>query len=160
MTLPAPIEWHFIGPIQSNKTKLIAEHFDWVQSIDRQSIAERLSRQRPSALGRLNALIEVNLDGEASKSGVAPEGVASMAADIVSLPGLKLRGVMAIPQPSTDPIAQRERFDRLKSLADTLACLAPDIDTISMGMSGDYESAIAAGSTMVRIGTAIFGERS
>jgi hypothetical protein len=159
----ARLEWHFIGPIQSNKTREIAARFDWVQSIDRLKIAERLSAQRPTALPPLDVLIEVNVSGEASKSGVSPEGLDALAGQVARLARLRLRGLMAIPEPQEDPERQRPPFARLRGLFERtrarLGGLAPDFDTLSMGMSGDFESAIAEGSTMVRLGTAIFGER-
>jgi pyridoxal phosphate enzyme (YggS family) len=167
--LPA-LEWHFIGPIQSNKTRLIATRFDWVQSIDRANIAQRLSDQRPPELAPLQALIEVNISGEASKSGVPPAQLIALALAIGRLPGLRLRGLMAIPEPGRDMAAQRAAFVRLRSLLDAVSnALAADPergagtsrpDILSMGMSADFEVAIAEGSTMVRVGSAIFGERT
>ena len=150
----APAEWHLIGPLQSNKTRLVAARFDWVHSIESGKIARRLSEQRPGGTPALNVLIQVNVSGEASKSGVAPEEVAGLAADIASLPNLKLRGLMAIPEPG----AARARFRDVKNLFDKLK-VEFGLDTLSMGMSDDLEDAIAEGSTMVRIGTAIFGAR-
>ena len=160
-----PLQWHFIGPIQSNKTRPIAEHFDWVQSVDRIRIAQRLAAQRPADRTPLQTLIEVNISGEASKSGVAPSEVTGLAQEIVRLPGLRLRGLMAIPAPGLAPAAQRAAFGRLRALQETLRAAldgpsAAGIDTLSMGMSADFETAIAEGATMVRIGTAIFGERT
>jgi pyridoxal phosphate enzyme (YggS family) len=163
------LEWHFIGPMQSNKTRLIAAHFDWVQSIDRLNIAQRLSDQRPPELPPLQALIEVNISGEASKSGVGPEQLPALALAIGHLPNLRLRGLMAIPEPGLTAAGQRTAFARLRGLLDTVrGTLAAEpaggaglaLDTLSMGMSADFEAAIAEGSTMVRVGSAIFGERT
>ncbi len=151
-----PLHWHFIGPIQSNKTKAIAEHFDWVHSVDRLKIAQRLSEQRPEALGPLNICLQVNVSGEASKSGCAPEAVAGLAEAIAQLPRLHLRGLMTIPAPTEDPVEQRQAFARLRQLKEALGL---DLDTLSMGMSQDLEAAIAEGATWVRIGTALFGAR-
>ena len=148
------IEWHLIGPLQSNKTRLAAERFDWVHAIESEKIARRLSEQRPGGMAALNVLIQVNVSGEASKSGVAPAEVASLAKAISSLPNLTLRGLMAIPEPG----APRARFRDVKDLFEKLKA-AFDVDTLSMGMSDDLEDAIAEGATMVRIGTAIFGAR-
>jgi pyridoxal phosphate enzyme (YggS family) len=157
----ARLEWHFIGPIQSNKTGAIAEHFDWVQSVDRLKIAERLSRQRQVTRPPLNVLVQVNISGEASKSGVAPADASSLATAVARLPNLRLRGLMAIPEPAIDPLEQQAAFGRLRQLFDGMRREhGPDWDTLSMGMSADLEAAIAAGSTMVRIGTAIFGARA
>jgi pyridoxal phosphate enzyme (YggS family) len=154
-----PVVWHFIGPIQSNKTRPIAETFDWVHSIDRLKIAERLSAQRPPGRAPLEACIEVNVSGEASKAGVLPEAAAALAATVAGLPNLRLRGLMAIPEPTPDAALQRRRFERLRELRDALNRDGLALDTLSMGMSDDFEAAIAAGSTMVRVGTAIFGPR-
>jgi len=154
-----PICWHFIGPIQSNKTKLIAEISDWVHSVDRLKIARRLSEQRPPERGPLNILVQVNISGENSKSGVAPEALPEFMHDIKGMPGLSLRGLMAIPAPplpSTDP---RLPFKRLRALLESLSEITPGIDTLSMGMSADLEAAIAEGATHVRVGTDIFGAR-
>ena len=151
--------WHFIGPIQSNKTRTIAAHFDWVHGVDRPKIAERLSAQREATHGDLNVLIEVNLDGEASKSGVAPDAVAELARAIVALPRLRLRGLMTVPAPRADRSAQRAVFARLSALAASLRAAGLPCDQLSMGMSADFEAAIAEGATMVRIGSAIFGTR-
>jgi hypothetical protein len=153
------VRWHFIGPIQSNKTRLIAERFDWVHSVDRLKIAERLSAQRDPARGPLAVLIEVNLDGEASKSGVAPPDVAALARAIVRLPNLALRGLMAVPAPRADAGGQRAAFAELRRLAESLRAEGLPADELSMGMSADLEAAIAEGATMVRVGTAIFGAR-
>ncbi|MBU0455952.1 MAG: YggS family pyridoxal phosphate-dependent enzyme [Gammaproteobacteria bacterium] len=154
------IEWHFIGPIQSNKTKLIAEHFAWVHSIDREKIARRLNEQRSSKLPPLHACVEVNISQETSKSGVMPEAVLSLAKNIALFPNLKLRGLMAIPEPSHDFESQRRPFRALASLLQDLKREGLAVDTLSMGMSDDCEAAIAEGATIVRIGTAIFGPRN
>lgn len=153
------VRWHFIGPIQSNKTRALAEHFDWVQSVDRLKIAQRLSEQRASERPPLNVLLQVNISGEATKSGAAPADVPALAAAIAALPRLRLRGLMAIPAPTPDATLQRAQFARLRRLFDELRARGLDLDTLSMGMSDDLEAAIAEGSTMVRIGTAIFGAR-
>ncbi len=153
------LEWHFIGPIQSNKTRQIAEHFDWVHSVEREKIAQRLSDQRPAGLPPLNICLQVNNSGEASKSGVAPGEVLALASAIAALPRLRLRGLMAIPEPAAGFEQQRLPFRRLRELAATLRRAGVAIDTLSMGMSADMEAAIAEGATMVRIGTAIFGAR-
>jgi pyridoxal phosphate enzyme (YggS family) len=154
------LEWHLIGPIQSNKTRSIAEHFDWVQSIDRLKIASRLSAQRPAELPALNVLLQVNISGEASKSGVAPEDLPRLAHEVAALPRLRLRGLMAIPAPTSDPVAQRQPFARMRELFERLRAAGLALDTLSMGMSDDLEAAIAEGATMVRVGTAIFGARA
>jgi len=151
--------WHFIGPIQSNKTRTIAAHFAWVHSIDRLTIAERLAAQRPGQVPPLQACIQVNVSGEATKSGVAPAEAPALARAVAALPRLQLRGLMAIPEPTDDPALQRRRFESLRDLRDRLAADGLALDTLSMGMSDDLESAIAAGATMVRVGTAIFGAR-
>ena len=153
-------EWHFIGPIQSNKTRAIAEHFDWAHSVDRLKIAERLSAQRPPDRAPLDVLIEVNVDGEASKSGVAPSDVGALARAIVGLPRLRLRGLMTVPAPHDDVGDQRAAFARLRCLGDELKRDGLPCDQLSMGMSADFEAAIAEGATMVRIGSAIFGARA
>ncbi|ELA6781973.1 YggS family pyridoxal phosphate-dependent enzyme [Vibrio alginolyticus] len=153
------IEWHFIGPIQSNKSRLVAEHFDWVHTIDRTKIAQRLNDQRPSELKPLQVLIQVNTSGEASKSGVTEAEVFELAELISRLPNLTLRGLMSIPANVSDYESQLREFQKLATLKQTLEALFPEIDTLSMGMSGDMTAAIEAGSTMVRIGTAIFGAR-
>jgi PLP dependent protein len=153
------LEWHFIGPIQSNKTRAIAEQFDWVQSVDRLKVAQRLSEQRPTDRAALNVLLQVNISGEASKSGVAPADVEALARAVARLPRLKLRGLMAIPEPEADAARQRAPLAAMRALFDRLRAAGIDIDTLSMGMSADLESAVLEGSTMVRIGTAIFGER-
>ncbi len=153
------IEWHFIGPIQSNKSRLVAEHFDWVHTIDRTKIAQRLNDQRPSELKPLQVLIQVNTSGEASKSGVTEAEVFELAELISRLPNLTLRGLMSIPANVSDYESQLHEFQKLAILKQTLEAQFPEIDTLSMGMSGDMTAAIEAGSTMVRIGTAIFGAR-
>ncbi|MCG6330601.1 YggS family pyridoxal phosphate-dependent enzyme [Vibrio alginolyticus] len=153
------IEWHFIGPIQSNKSRLVAEHFDWVHTIDRTKIAQRLNDQRPSELKPLQVLIQVNTSGEASKSGVTEAEVFELAELISRLPNLTLRGLMSIPANVSDYESQLREFQKLATLKQTLEAQFPEIDTLSMGMSGDMTAAIEAGSTMVRIGTAIFGAR-
>jgi pyridoxal phosphate enzyme (YggS family) len=158
--LRGDIEWHFIGPLQSNKTKLVAEQFDWVHSIDRLKIAERLSAQRPDGTPALNVCIQVNVSGEASKSGVEPEEAAALAHAVAALPGLRLRGLMAIPEPADTLDAQRVPHGRLRDLMNTLRADGLDLDTLSMGMSADLEAAVLEGATMVRIGSAIFGART
>ena len=156
-----PLQWHMIGPIQSNKTRAIAEHFDWVHSVDRLKIAQRLSEQRPDHLPPLQVLLQVNVSGEASKSGAAPEELSALALAVAALPRLRLRGLMAIPAPTDDVQRQRAAFARLRALLERLRRQLPDLtlDTLSMGMSADLESAIAEGSTLVRVGTGIFGAR-
>ncbi|MGH7183306.1 MAG: YggS family pyridoxal phosphate-dependent enzyme [Nitrospiraceae bacterium] len=154
-----PIEWHFIGPIQSNKTRRIAENFSWVHSVDRTKIADRLSKDRPESLPPLQICLQVNVSGEASKSGVAPEDLASLAAHAVRLPRLKLRGLMAVPELTTATALQRSQFRMLWELFDRLKRDGYELDTLSMGMSEDMDIAIAEGATMVRVGTAIFGPR-
>jgi len=155
-----PLVWHFIGPIQSNKTRAIAEHFSWVHSIDRLKIAERLSAQRPAGLPPLQVCIEVNVSGEASKGGVAPAELPALGAAVAALPGLRLRGLMAIPAPTLDSVAQRAAFRQVRELFDDLKTRGHALDTLSMGMSGDLEAAILEGATIVRVGTALFGERT
>jgi len=154
------LTWHYIGPIQSNKTRLIAEHFDWVHTIDREKVAARLSDARGPAQTELQVCIQVNVSGEASKSGVAPSETVSLAKKVAGLPRLKLRGLMAIPEPTPDEGLQRRRFAQLRSLRDDLNRGGLALDTLSMGMSADLEAAIVEGATMVRVGTAIFGERT
>ena len=154
-----PIEWHFIGPIQSNKTRRIAENFSWVHSVDRTKIADRLSKDRSESLPPLQICLQVNVSGEASKSGVAPEELASLAAHVVRLPRLKLRGLMAVPELTNATALQRSQFHMLWELFDRLKRDGYEIDTLSMGMSEDMDVAIAEGATMVRVGTAIFGPR-
>ena len=151
-----PLCWHFIGPIQSNKTRDIAEHFAWVHSVDRLKIAQRLSEQRPADLPPLNICIQVNVSGEASKSGCTPADLPALAAAISALPRLKLRGLMAIPEPTEDRAEQDAAFAQVRTLQESLNM---GLDTLSMGMSHDLESAIAQGATWVRIGTALFGAR-
>ncbi|MEW5966942.1 MAG: YggS family pyridoxal phosphate-dependent enzyme [Pseudomonadota bacterium] len=155
-----PLEWHFIGPIQSNKTRSIAENFSWAHSVDRLKIAERLSAQRPPDQPRLNVCIEVNVSGETSKSGVPPDELPALVEAVAKLPGLHLRGLMAIPAPTDDPAAQRAAFRRVRELYDALRARGHALDTLSMGMSADLEAAILEGTTMVRVGTALFGERN
>ena len=157
--LVSDVEWHFIGPIQSNKTRSIAENFAWVHTIEREKIAQRLSDQRPAALAPLNVCLQVNISNEASKSGVAPEHALAVAQTIAALPRLRLRGLMAIPEASDDPIQQRAAFRQLRQLFIQLQENGLEIDTLSMGMSGDMDSAIAEGATIVRVGSAIFGRR-
>jgi len=154
-----PLIWHFIGPIQSNKTAIIAAHFHWVHSIERERIAQRLNDARPPQLPPLDVCIQVNVSGEGSKSGVAPGGEVKLAEAIARMPRLKLRGLMAIPEPTPDAALQRKRFARLRELKDRLAASGHALDTLSMGMSDDLEAAIAEGATIVRVGTAIFGRR-
>lgn len=154
------LEWHFIGPLQSNKTRVVAEHFDWVHSIDRLKIAERLAEQRPATLPPLSVCLQVNVSGEATKSGVAPDAVEDLARRVAALPGLRLRGLMAIPAPAADFAAQRLPFRRLREIYEQLRAGGLPLDTLSMGMSHDLEAAIAEGATLVRVGTAIFGERN
>ena len=152
--------WHCIGPIQSNKTRLVAEHFDWVHTVDRLKIAERLSAQRPADRPPLNVCIQVNIDGGANKSGVAPGEALALARAVAALPQLKLRGLMSIPEIAPDFEAARAVHAGARALFDQLNADGLGLDTLSMGMSDDLEAAIAAGSTMVRIGTAIFGSRA
>ena len=155
----AGLEWHFIGPIQSNKTRPIAENFDWVHSVDREKIARRLDEQRPPQLPPLQVTIQVNVSGEATKSGCAPADVAPLARAIAAMPRLRLRGLMAIPEPEVDPERQRAPFRALRALAIELDAAGTAVDTLSMGMSGDLEAAVAEGATIVRVGTALFGAR-
>lgn len=153
------LEWHFIGPVQSNKTRDIAENFDWLDSLDRLKIAERLSAQRPANLLPLQVCIQVNVSGEASKSGLAPEDAAALAHAVTALPRLRLRGLMAIPEPGNDVALLRRRFILLRELLARLNAEGMKLDVLSMGMSDDFEIAIAEGATIVRVGTAIFGTR-
>jgi pyridoxal phosphate enzyme (YggS family) len=153
------LEWHFIGPIQSNKTRPIAEHFEWAHAVDREKIARRLSEQRPPNLPPLNICLQVNVSGEDSKSGVAPTEVLALAQAVTTLPGLRLRGLMAIPEPAEDVESQRKPFALLRALQQQLTEAGIPTDTLSMGMSADMDAAIAEGATIVRIGTAIFGKR-
>ena len=155
-----PLEWHYIGPLQTNKTRLVAENFAWVHAIDRLKIAERLSAQRPATLPPLNVCLQINLDGAAAKSGIAPDAAAVLARAVSALPNLKLRGLMSIPEPAADLETQRLPHRALKQLFDQLNLDGLRLDTLSMGMSADLEAAILEGATMVRIGTAIFGERT
>lgn len=153
------LDWHFIGPLQSNKTRQVATWFDWVHSVDREKIAARLSEQRDPHQPPLNLCLQVNVSGEASKSGVAPDEVAALADAIAVLPRLALRGLMAIPEPTDDVALQRRRFAHLRQLKDDLNARGHRLDTLSMGMSQDLEAAIAEGATIVRVGTALFGAR-
>ncbi|MBA0916940.1 MAG: YggS family pyridoxal phosphate-dependent enzyme [Nitrosomonadaceae bacterium] len=154
-----PIEWHFIGPIQSNKTRRIAENFAWVHSVDRAKVADRLSKDRPESLPPLQICLQVNVSGEDSKSGVEPEELAALAAHVVNLPHLKLRGLMAVPELTTATALQRSQFHLLRELFEQLKRDGYELDTLSMGMSEDMDIALAEGATMVRVGTAIFGPR-
>jgi len=151
--------WHFIGHLQSNKSRVVAEHFDWVHSVDRLKIARRLSEQRPAERGDLNVCLQVNVDDEASKSGIAADEVAELARAVASLPRLRLRGLMCLPRIREGLDAQRVPFARLRELAETLRGQGVEMDTLSMGMSADFRAAIAEGATIVRIGTAVFGPR-
>ena len=154
-----PLQWHCIGPIQSNKTRLVAEHFHWAQTVDRLKIAQRLSEQRPAHLPPLQVCIQVNVDGGVTKSGVGPDELSALAQAVAALPRLQLRGLMCIPDPQEDAEAMRAVFLRARALYEELRARGLPLDTLSIGMSGDLEAAIAAGSTMVRVGTAIFGGR-
>ncbi len=158
------LEWHFIGPIQSNKTRQIAENFSWVHSVDREKIAQRLSEQRPAALPPLNICLQVNISREASKSGVSPDETVALAKRIVNFKGLRLRGLMAVPAASDDPVEQRNAFRQLRELQQQIQQQIEEqgitLDTLSMGMSADMTAAISEGSTIVRIGSAIFGKRN
>jgi pyridoxal phosphate enzyme (YggS family) len=154
-----PVVWHCIGPIQSNKTRLVAEHFDWVHSVDRLKIAQRLSDQRPAELAPLQVCLQVNVDGGANKSGVSPAELPALAQAVAALPRLRLRGLMCIPEPASDFETQRELFERARELFDQLKAQGLALDTLSMGMSADLEAAVHAGSTLVRVGSAIFGAR-
>lgn len=155
-----PLQWHCIGPIQSNKTRLVAAHFQWAQTVDRLKIAQRLSEQRPQHLPPLQVCLQVNVDGGATKSGVSPEELPALAQAVAALPRLQLRGLMCIPDPQEDAAAMRAVFLRARALYEDLRARGLPLDTLSMGMSGDLEAAIGAGSTLVRVGTAIFGGRS
>jgi pyridoxal phosphate enzyme (YggS family) len=157
--LRAQLEWHCIGPLQSNKTRVVAAHFDWVHSIDRLKIAERLAEQRPAGLPPLQVCLQVNVDGGANKSGVAPEDALALAQAVAALPRLRLRGLMAIPEPAPDFASQRALFLRAAAVFEQIRGAGIEVDTLSLGMSADLEAAVAAGSTMVRVGTAIFGQR-
>jgi pyridoxal phosphate enzyme (YggS family) len=158
--LDTPVEWHFIGPIQSNKTRPIATNFAWVHTVERLKIAQRLSEQRPPEMGLLNICLQVNISSEATKSGARPDELLALARQVALLPNLRLRGLMAIPEPQTDPALQRAAFAKLRLLAEGLRAGGLMIDTLSMGMSGDMEAAIAEGATIVRVGSAIFGDRN
>jgi pyridoxal phosphate enzyme (YggS family) len=153
------LEWHFIGPIQSNKTRPIAANFDWVHTVERLKIAQRLSEQRPPELGPLNICLQVNISGETSKSGIPPEELPALAQAVAALPNLRLRGLMAIPEPQDDPELQRLPFARLRQLAQDIVKTGIHLDTLSMGMSGDMRAAVLEGATIVRVGSAIFGAR-
>jgi len=154
------LEWHFIGPLQGNKARAVAGHFDWVHSVDRQRIAERLSACRDPARAPLQVCIQVNVSGEQSKSGVAPAQAAALAQAVAALPNLRLRGLMAIPEPTDDEALARRQFAVLRALRDDLAARGTELDTLSMGMSADLEAAVLEGATLVRVGTAIFGQRN
>ena len=154
-----PLQWHCIGPIQSNKTRLVAEHFDWVHTVERLKTAQRLSEQRPLDLPPLQVCIQLNVDGGATKSGVPPAQALALALQVATLPGLRLRGVMSIPEPAADFAAANAVFERVKAVFDALNAQGLALDTLSMGMSADLEAAIQAGSTLVRVGSAIFGAR-
>ena len=158
-TLRGEIEWHLIGPLQSNKTRVVAEHCDWVQTVDRLKIAQRLSEQRPDHLPPLQVLVQVNTSGEDTKSGVDPTEALTLAQQVAALPRLTLRGVMALPAPTPDPQDQAAALAQVRVVFDQLKAAGLPIDTLSMGMSGDLEAAVEQGSTMVRVGTAIFGHR-
>ena len=155
----AELEWHCIGPLQSNKTRLVAEHFDWVHSVDRLKIAQRLSEQRPADLPPLQVCLQVNVDGGANKSGASPEEAVALAQAVAALPRLRLRGLMAIPEPAVGFAAQKVLFLKAAGVFDRIRAAGIEVDTLSLGMSADLEAAIAAGSTMVRVGSAIFGGR-
>jgi pyridoxal phosphate enzyme (YggS family) len=155
-----PLEWHFIGPIQSNKTRPIATHFDWVHTVERLKIAQRLSEQRPPERGPLQICLQVNISGEASKSGAQPEELLALAREVATLPNLRLRGLMAIPEPEDDPELQRIPFARLRALAQEIVADGIFLDTLSMGMSADLRAAVLEGSSIVRVGSAIFGSRT
>lgn len=154
------LNWHFIGPMQSNKTRPVAEHFHWVQTVDRIKIARRLSRQRPDTLAPLNVCIQVNISREPQKAGVLPEDVAALADAVAELPGLRLRGLMCLPAPATDETAARAPFRALREQLETLNGRGHELDTLSMGMSADLEAAVLEGSTMLRVGSALFGPRA
>lgn len=154
-----PIEWHLVGPLQSNKTRVVAERFHWVHTVDREKIARRLSDARPVGMAPLEVLVQVNVSGEGSKSGVAPRDALSLARAVAAMPRLRLRGLMAIPEPTADVAQQRARFREVRGLFDDIRAEGLAVDTLSMGMTSDMDAAIAEGSTMVRIGTALFGER-
>ena len=155
-----PLQWHCIGPIQSNKTRLVAEHFDWVHTVDRLKIAQRLSEQRPAHLAPLQVCIQVNVDGGVTKSGVVPDDALELARAVAALPRLQLRGLMCIPEPAPDFVAACAVFARARALFDAVNQAGLPLDTLSMGMSSDLDAAIASGSTLVRVGSAIFGART
>jgi pyridoxal phosphate enzyme (YggS family) len=157
--LPADIEWHCIGPVQSNKSKLVAEHFDWCHTVDTLKLAERLNNQRPAALPPLNVCIQLHVGGEDNKSGIGADEVPAVAAAIAGMPRLRLRGLMTIPPASDDPAEQRRWFAEARAVYERLQAQQATVDTLSMGMSGDLEAAIVEGSTMVRVGSALFGPR-
>ena len=157
--LRAQLEWHLVGPVQSNKTRAVAEAFDWVHSVDRLKVAERLSAQRPPGLPPLNVCLQLNISSEASKAGLTPAELPTVAAAVALLPGLRLRGLMAIPEPSADLAAQRAPHRALRELLDLLRAQGLALDTLSMGMSDDLEAAVAEGATVVRVGSAVFGAR-
>jgi PLP dependent protein len=154
-----PLEWHCIGPVQSNKTRLVAEHFDWMHTVDRLKIAQRLSEQRPAELPPLQVCLQVNVDGGTTKSGAAPDDVLVLAKQVAHLPRLRLRGLMCIPDPAADFVTECLNFARARELLEMLNAQGLQLDTLSMGMSADLEAAIHEGSTLVRVGTAIFGAR-
>ena len=160
MILPQDCRWHFIGPLQSNKTRGIAENFQWVQSVEREKIARRLNDQRPAGLPPLNVCVQVNLSGEVSKSGVELAAAEDLCREIAALPRLRLRGLMSIPAQRVDEPAQRQAFRTLAGEFNRLRKTFPAMDTLSMGMSGDFEAAIAEGATLIRLGTALFGKRT
>ncbi len=157
--LRGQIEWHMIGPIQSNKTRAVAEHFDWVHTVDRPKIAQRLSDQRPAHLPPLQVCIQVNTSGEDSKSGTGPDEALALAREVAALPRLQLRGVMALPAPTADATEQNRQLAEVRVVYERLRSQGLPLDTLSMGMSADLEAAVAQGSTMVRVGTALFGQR-
>ncbi len=160
MTASHDLVWHFIGHLQNNKTRVVAEHFDWVHTIDRLKTAERLSRQRPPELQPMNICLQVNVDGETAKSGIAPAALPELALAVRELPQLRLRGLMSLPAVRTNPDEQRRPFRKLRELAESLSANDAEFDTLSMGMSNDFAAAIAEGATIVRIGTAVFGPRT
>lgn len=153
------LEWHFIGPLQANKTRAVAEQFDWCHSVDRERIARRLSEQRPAQRPPLQVCLQVDVSGEATKGGCAPHEAPELARMVSTLPGLRLRGVMAIPAPTDDPARQRAQFARVRRVWEAIRAAGVPVDTLSMGMTGDLEAAIAEGATLVRVGTALFGTR-
>jgi PLP dependent protein len=154
-----PLEWHCIGPVQSNKTRLVATHFDWVHSVDRLKIAQRLAEQRPPGLAPLQVCLQVNVDGGANKAGVTPDELPDLAREVAALRGLRLRGLMCIPEPSEDVVIQRAAFREVREWLERLNAHGLALDTLSMGMSDDLEAAVAEGATLVRVGRAIFGHR-